>query len=346
MKKNPVDLVVGGAGFVGQRLVSKLLKVAEARVVVVDNFLSSEPEFCLRGDKVTYFSLDGATVRIGSLIANDEYLRDIYNLACLHGNQSSIQNPIFDQQNSTNVMLNLLEQCGSISGLRSFVYTAAGCSMAPKDNLNNLPSKESDPPGMVHDSPYSISKLTNEMYGLWYHKERGVPFKTARFQNVYGPGEVLGAGLWRGTQASVWRNVVPTFIFKALAGDEISIFGEGDTSRDFIFVDDVASGLALISSRGKSGEAYNLGSGKMTTISELAEQVFKLAGRKPRINYLPQRSWDSSLSRSASTEKSERDLGFAASTSLSSGLVETINWTKNHLERINVHVAKHSVFQT
>ena len=76
---------------------------------------------------------------------------------------------------------------------------------------------EDAPVSLFHDSPYSISKLVGEMYGNYYFMRYGLPFVKARFQNVYGPGEILGAGRWRGTPHTVWRNVTPTFIWKALA---------------------------------------------------------------------------------------------------------------------------------
>ncbi len=68
------------------------------------------------------------------------------------------------------------------------------------------------------DSPYQISKVVGEFYSDYYHHQHGLPTVQARFQNVYGPGEILGAGRWRGTSATVWRNVVPTFVYRALQG--------------------------------------------------------------------------------------------------------------------------------
>ena len=68
------------------------------------------------------------------------------------------------------------------------------------------------------DSPYQISKVVGEFYSVYYHRQHGLPTVRARFQNVYGPGEILGAGRWRGTPATVWRNVTPTFVYRALKG--------------------------------------------------------------------------------------------------------------------------------
>ena len=83
------------------------------------------------------------------------------------------------------------------------------------------------------------------MYGNYYFQRYGFPFVKARFQNVYGPGELLGAGRWRGTPNTVWRNVIPTFIWKALNKEPLPLENEGESSRDFIFVEDIAKGFLL-----------------------------------------------------------------------------------------------------
>ena len=129
---------------------------------------------------------------------------------------------------------------------------------------------EDAPVSLFHDSPYSISKLIGEMYGNYYFTRHGLPFVTARFQNVYGPGEILGAGRWRGTPHTVWRNVTPTFIWKALHGEALPVENGGIASRDFIFVEDIARGLVACAERGDPGEAYNLASGVETSILDLA----------------------------------------------------------------------------
>ena len=93
------------------------------------------------------------------------------------------------------------------------------------------------------DSPYSISKLVGEFYAVYYHERHQLPTVRARFQNVYGPREILGAGQWRGTPATVWRNVTPTFVYKSLLGESLPLEGDGDPTRDFIYVDDLVEGL-------------------------------------------------------------------------------------------------------
>ena len=93
------------------------------------------------------------------------------------------------------------------------------------------------------DTPYQISKIVGEFYSNYYFKQHKLPVVKARFQNVYGPGEVLGAGQWRGTSATVWRNVIPSFVYRAIKQLPLSVDNGGVASRDFIFARDIARGL-------------------------------------------------------------------------------------------------------
>jgi nucleoside-diphosphate-sugar epimerase len=171
-----------------------------------------------------------------------------------------------------------------------------------------------------------------------------LPFVKARFQNVYGPREILGAGQWRGTPATVWRNVTPTFIWKALNQEALPLENEGQASRDFIFVDDIVEGLIACATKGKAGEVYNLASGVETTIKELATTINHLTQNPTPLHYSPSRPWDRSGKRFGSPEKSEKEIGFKAKISLSEGLKETIKWTQQNKNLIERNIYKHSFF--
>jgi nucleoside-diphosphate-sugar epimerase len=164
----------------------------------------------------------------------------------------------------------------------------------------------------------------------------------ARFQNVYGPGEILGAGRWRGTPATVWRNVTPAFVYRALKGLPLQLENEGRATRDFIYVGDIVEGLFLCAQRGAAGDVYNLASGVEISIRELAELVIRLAGSDSEIELLPARDWDRSGHRFGSTEKAKRALGFEAATPLETGLRATISWTREHLDLIDACIARHA----
>ena len=164
----------------------------------------------------------------------------------------------------------------------------------------------------------------------------------ARFQNVYGPGEIPGAGRWRGNSATVWRNVTPTFIWKALHKERLPLENEGLSSRDFIYVDDIVQGLLACALQGKPGEAYNLASGVETSIKDLALRINKLTGNSAGVELRPRRVWDHSGHRFGSTVKAERELGFRAQTNLEDGLQRTVEWMRQNGDLISRTMSKHS----
>src|SRR5207244_10850823 len=162
--------------------------------------------------------------------------------------------------------------------LRQVGYAVARCAADEKTFDGASATKEDAAFCLFHDSPYSISKLIGEMYGNYYLTRHKLPFVKARFQNVYGPGEILGAGRWRGTPHTVWRNVTPTFIWKALNREALPVENGGVATRDFIFVEDIVDGLIACALRGRPGEVYNLASGVETWILDLARLIHELTG--------------------------------------------------------------------
>lgn len=325
-------LVVGGAGFVGSNLVKQILREKPRKLTIVDNFLSADPVNVPDDPAVTLVSGPITSERI--LAGLDDDLDYAYHLACFHGNQSSIHDPLMDHDNNTLTTLKLFERLKDIKTLKKVVYSAAGCAVAAKTFDGATATSEDAPVSLFHDSPYSISKLIGEMYGNYYFTRHGLPFVKARFQNVYGPGEILGAGRWRGTPATVWRNVTPTFIWKSLHGEALPVENGGIATRDFIFVEDMARGLMACGLKGEPGEIYNLGSGAEVSIRELAERINAETGNTTPIALMPARDWDRSGQRFATTDKAREELGFVAQVGHEEGIARTVAWTKAHRETI------------
>jgi UDP-glucose 4-epimerase len=335
-------LVVGGAGFVGSNLVKQILREKPRKLTIIDNFLSAD---------AVNVPDDPAVHLVSGPITSDRILRDLdddldyaYHLACFHGNQSSIHDPLMDHDNNTLTSLKLFERLKDIKSLKKVVYSAAGCAVAAKTFDGATATDEDAPVSLFHDSPYSISKLIGEMYGNYYFTRFGMPFVKARFQNVYGPGEILGAGRWRGTPATVWRNVTPTFIWKSLHGEALPVENGGIATRDFIFVEDMARGLMACALRGEAGEIYNLGSGAEVSIRELAERINAATGNKTPIALTPARDWDRSGQRFAATDKAREKLGFAAEVGHEEGIRRTVEWTKANKPVIMRCMTSHAHF--
>ena len=335
-------LVVGGAGFVGSNLVLKLLEQDPREIVVVDNLLSSDISNVPDDSRVRFVLGPITDDRI--LRALPEDLDFAFHLACYHGNQSSIADPLADHENNTLTSLKLFERLKDIKSLKKVVYAAAGCAVAEKTFDQATATQEDAPVSLYHDSPYSISKLIGELYGNYYWTRHGLPFVKARFQNVYGPREVLGAGRWRGTPHTVWRNVTPTFIWKSLNGEALPLDNGGNASRDFIFVEDMARGLMCAATRGEPGEVYNLASGVETTIRELAEIINGETGNTTPVDLRPARDWDRSGKRFGSTEKSRDKIGFVAEVPVREGIARTVAWTRENRDLIERCIRQHDRF--
>ena len=332
-------LIVGGAGFVGSNLVLKLLECTPREILIVDNLLSSESSNVPESPKVRF--IQGSITDDAILAALPDDLDYAFHLACYHGNQSSIADPLADHDNNTLTSLKLFERLKDVKSLRKVVYAAAGCAVAEKTYAEATATPEDAPVSLFHDSPYSISKLVGEMYANYYFTRYKLPVVKARFQNVYGPREILGAGQWRGTSHTVWRNVTPTFIWKSLNKEALTLDNEGRSSRDFIFVGDMVKGLIRCALAGEPGGVYNLASGKETTIAKLAQMVNEATGNHTPSEMRPARDWDRSGKRFGCTRKSERELGFVAKTNLTEGIKQTVDWTIQNTSLIELAIAKH-----
>jgi len=333
-------LIVGGAGFVGSNLNRLILKnVQDIKVTVVDNLMSADKINVPNDSRVRF--LEGSITDETILAQLEDNLDYVFHLATYHGNQSSIHDPLADHANNTFTTLRLFEKLKTFKNLKKVVYSSAGCSVAKKTFSDAEETTEDADIEIRQDSPYSISKIIGEFYAVYYHKQHNLPTVRARFQNVFGSWEILGAGQWRGTPATVWRNVTPTFVYKALKGLPIPLENEGIATRDFIYVEDIAKGLVACALNGTAGDVYNLASGKQTTIAHLAETILKLTNSTSKIEYLPKRSWDNSGKRYGSTKKSEAELGFKAEMGIEEGLKITIEWTKQNFPLIEATMKKH-----
>jgi nucleoside-diphosphate-sugar epimerase len=332
-------LVVGGAGFVGSNLVRALVGRGAGEVVVVDNLLSSNRTDVL--DLPTVAFIQGSIANPSILDRLTDTFDYAFHLATFHGNQNSMADPLADHRNNLETTLRLYQRLSGFERLRKVVYASAGCTVARKVYGVAEPTLEDDPVGLDLDSPYQISKVAGEMYGNYFHARHGLPVVHARLQNVYGPGEILGAGRWRGTPATVWRNVTPTFIYRAIVGLPLVLENGGRSSRDFVYVDDIVEGLLRCAVRGQDGEAYNLASGVETTIRELADAISACLPRPAPIETAPRRTWDHSGNRLGSTAKARKQLGFRAKVTLDEGIPRTVAWTQQNLPMIEASIKRH-----
>jgi UDP-glucose 4-epimerase len=331
------SVVIGGAGFVGSWVVDEILKDASACVTIVDNLLSSESWNISKNERVNF--IKGSASKIETLKKISNTVDFVYQLACFHGNQSSIARPLDDLENGLKTTLVTLEWVKQYHPNAKVIYSGAGCAVAEKTWEAPTAVSEIDYASLKHDSPYSITKITGEMYALYYANQQNLDVVRVRFQNVYGPREILGAGKWRGTINTIWRNVIPTLIWKAINNQDLIV--NTKASRDFIFVSDVAQAVILAAKLGQKSDVYNIGTGIEVSISTLAKKIISLTNSNSKIILSENRSWDNSGRRMANTTKTTNNLGFTYKTEIEDGLKATIDWNNSNYKKIEKSINRY-----
>jgi UDP-glucose 4-epimerase len=259
-------LVTGGAGFIGSHLCDRLLAEGH-RVIAVDDLSSGRianlGEARGYGPEFTFINMDLRADGVGQLF--DRHRPEVVmHLGAQPGVRPSLGNPSFDA--SVNVMgfLNVMECCVR-SEVRTVVYAASGGTIYGEPR--KLPAKETAAPSSHPVSPYGISKKVAVDYLEYYRDFRGIDFTALALANVYGPRQ----------DPHGEAGVVAIFASKMLAGETPTIFGDGNQTRDYVFVDDAVHALALAADRG-SGRLINVGTGLETSVNGLYRMLAEIIG--------------------------------------------------------------------
>ena len=301
-------LVTGGAGFIGSNIVAYLLREGHD-VVVVDNLLTGRTDNLEPFPQVRFVQGD---IRDESVLASAiDGCEVVFHLAASVGNKRSIDHPIDDAEVNVIGTLRVLEAARH-AGARKLVFSSSAGIFG---ELKTLPIREDHP--VDPDTPYGASKLGAEKACLAYAKLYALECICLRYFNVYGINQRFDA----------YGNVIPIFAHRILHGEPVTIFGDGEQTRDFINVHDVAranyeAGL----SRGVSG-AFNVGSATRITINELARRMYAALGVKPNIQYGPPRPGDVRHSL-ADISAARRAFGFEPAVKLEDALPEYLRWAQ------------------
>lgn len=306
-------LVTGGAGFIGSNLSRTLLERGH-EVVVLDNFLSGHRRNL---DGLDLQLIEG-DVRDADLVERaSQGCEAIFHLAASVGNKRSIDHPVDDSEVNVIGTLRVLEAARK-NDVRKVVFSSSAGTFG---ELKTLPISEDHP--CEPDSPYGASKLCAEKQCLAYAKLYPLECVALRYFNVFGPLQRFDA----------YGNVIPIFVFKLLQGETITIFGDGEQTRDFVNVNDVVDvNIAAALDRGHSG-AYNIGSGTRMTINQLVADIFAAAGQKTEVVYGSTRAGDVRDSL-ADISKAQADFGFAPSRDFQKDLEVYVNWAKSEVARV------------
>lgn len=251
--------VIGGGGFIGRHLVEALLETG--RDVLVLGRRHEKPAGLARA--ATYAECDyGDRHRLRALIADCE---EIIDLAYSTVPQTSFVNPVFDLESNLPPSVALFEEARDHGRLRRLVITSSGGTVYGR--VNRLPIIEDD--GTFPISPYGITKLTIERYALMFHRLSGLPATIVRPANAFGKGQKAFTG----------QGFIATAMGHILKRQDVTIFGENGTIRDYIHVKDVASGIVAALEHGAAGEIYNVGSGVGRSNRDILDAIAPIAER-------------------------------------------------------------------
>ncbi len=304
------SIVTGGAGFIGSSLVRELLAHGEDRVGVIDNLNSGHLSNL---DAVK----DGVETHIEDIRNYEALVRIfqgaevVYHLAAIPSVPRSIKEPVPSHDVNINGTFNVY-RAAQEAGVRRVVYAASSSAYG---DTEVLPKTEAMAPRPK--SPYALQKLMGEYYGSVFSECFGVESVSLRFFNVYGP---------RQDPSSPYSGVLSLFMKAALTRVAPTIFGDGEQSRDFTYVEDVATLVRKASTAaGVSGRVFNAGNGGRYTLNYLWEQVQKLEGITLPAKYGPPRDGDVRDSQ-ADTASAVQFLGHEPRFSIEEGLRRTLEW--------------------
>jgi UDP-glucose 4-epimerase len=307
-------LVTGGAGFIGSNLVDRLLAEGR-RVVVIDDLSSGRLGNLDEARRAAPGSLEFQRMDITSDSVSPLVERHrpevIVHLAAQMNVRASVADPLHDARVNVMGTVNLLEAARR-HGVRKVVFATSGGCIYGEPSLEELPVTE-EHPGHAH-SPYGASKRSGEEYLRTYQSLYGVDWTSLAFSNVYGPRQ----------DPAGEAGVVAIFTERMLAGQPCTIFGDGEQSRDFVYVDDVVHALALATTRGDN-ERFNIGTGERTSVNQLYRALAAATNYPHEAVYAPEREGELRHS-SVSIRKAADQLGWKPWTTLEEGLASTLAW--------------------
>ena len=304
-------LVTGAAGFIGSHLTAALLDRG-AEVTGIDCFTDYYPRFIKEMNLAVNASRPGFRFIGGSLQNADlaALLADkthVFHLAAQAGVRKSWGSDFrIYTDNNVDATQRLLEACVG-RPLHRVVY--ASSSSVYGDNVS-IPMREDALPQPV--SPYGVTKLAAEQLCYLYHANHGVPTTSVRYFTVYGPRQRPDMAFHR-------------FIRAALRGDAITLYGDGEQTRDFTFVTDAVAATVAAGDRGALGFAYNVGGGSRVSVNQLFEIIARIHGRPLNIQREAAQKGDMRDTFADST-RARADLGFAPKVSLEQGLEAEYRW--------------------
>ena len=317
-----VYLITGGAGFIGSSLADDLLKSGN-KVIVIDNFCDfydpkikeDNIKIALENDNYKLYRGDIRDIDILDKIFSENKIDVVVHLAAMAGVRPSIENPILYQEVNCMGTQNILETMKKY-GIKNLVMAS---SSSVYGNTKEVPFRED----MIVDfaiSPYAATKKANEVMTHVYYKLQNFNVIMLRFFTVFGPRQRPDLAINKFTRLM-------------LNDEEIPMFGDGETSRDYTYIDDIVDGIKrscdYVINNNDVYEIINLGNSSPVTLKEMINIIGEVVGVTPKINQLPMQPGD--VDRTfADVSKAKKLLGYNPITSFKDGIKKFVEWYKNY----------------
>lgn len=304
-------LITGGAGFIGSHLVEYFCRVGSAhadksQVVVLDNLRTG---FKQNLDGFSCEFIEGSITDRDAVKEAVKGVDYIFHLAAMISVPESMQKPVECVQMNTIGTLTVLEEAAK-AGAKKLCFSS---SAAVYGDNPVVPKSEDMLP--EPKSPYAVTKLDGEYYCKMFNDEGWLKTACMRYFNVFGPRQDPG---------SQYAAAVPIFIDKALKGEPLTIFGDGEQTRDFVYVKDVAAANVYLAEHAELSGVFNVAYGKCITVNDLAKKIVELTGSQSEIQHTDPRPGDVKHSMAAVNRLNAA--GLILKDRFDSGLMDTIRY--------------------
>lgn len=305
-------LITGGAGFIGSNLAMTLVGQGH-EVRIIDNFTTGRKiNLASIADKIEV--IDGDIRDYWTVFEAVKGIDYILHQAALPSVPRSILNPLSSNAVNVGGTLNILEAARK-TGIKRFVMAS---SSSVYGDTPTLPKHEGMNPDPL--SPYAVSKLTDEKYCKVFYDLYGLETVCLRYFNIFGPNQDPG---------SEYAAVIPKFILSFLHGKQPTVFGDGEQSRDFTYIDNaVSANLLATTAKDAPGKFYNVACGGQFTLNQLLDMLRDIIGVDIEAKYDPPRQGDIKHS-FADVSRAEKDFGYNVTVDFKEGLKKTVDWYKN-----------------
>lgn len=301
-------LVTGGAGFIGSNMTDELI-ARGYEVVVVDSLASGRQDYVNKSAR--FYQVDICDRERVEDIFDKEGIDYVFHFAAQIDVRKSVADPEFDARINLFGGMNIID-CSIKYGVKKLLFSSTGGAIY--GGATQIPTTEEYPANPL--SPYGIHKLTFEKYLNYAYRASGLEYAALRMANVYGPRQ------YKGGEAGV----IAIFVDAAVAGREITIYGDGRQTRDYVYVGDVVKAFMTALESGFIGEA-NIGTAVETDILELISAIERQSGTVFDKTFAPARAGEERRS-CLSFEKASKELGWEPTVGLDEGLARTIEWSR------------------